>query len=184
MGKAKILVDKKQLQQQIDLAEQKGTFENLSKLFEVIVQTDWAKNQKDSAGNKRALEIGTIANRVKEFGIVTKTQQGKRGNPNISKTPRNRGESMKQKSGYNFALSHLKVDFKKDSQKKKLSKLIEKGSLKAAIALKCEECCCGVVAEARRCTVYGCPLWLVSPYTGHHHDKEVSNEPVEIGDEE
>lgn len=46
----------------------------------------------------------------------------------------------------------------------KLIDRILEGSMKAAIKLKCIDCCCGDREEVRHCTSYGCPLYNFRPY--------------------
>lgn len=46
----------------------------------------------------------------------------------------------------------------------KLVEAVLKGSLKAAIKLKCIDCCCGDKKEVSLCTSYTCPLYRFRPY--------------------
>ncbi len=41
---------------------------------------------------------------------------------------------------------------------------IAKGSRKAAIELKCLDCCGGERLEVKNCVAIGCPLWPVRPW--------------------
>ena len=41
---------------------------------------------------------------------------------------------------------------------------LAKGSRKAAIELKCLDCCCGERLEVKNCSAIGCPLWPVRPW--------------------
>ena len=46
-----------------------------------------------------------------------------------------------------------------------------------AIRLKCIDCCCGNMAEVRRCPSEHCPLWR------YRMGKEIKDENVEFSDE-
>lgn len=187
MGRIALVIDAKELEAELLKLETNGTFENRSRLYEALCQTSWAKGIKDALGRSRGLTPANVYQRVKEFNLEAKlkTPQGKRGNPHLgqSSTPRNRAESMKNKKGYLLAINRLRADFKKESERKLLAKL-EKGSLKAGIALKCRECVCRVLSEAGRCTVFSCPLYLISPYTGKYHDGDISSKDLELLDKE
>lgn len=41
---------------------------------------------------------------------------------------------------------------------------LKSGSMKAAISLKCLDCCNGQMDEVRHCTAIGCPVWPLRPW--------------------
>lgn len=73
-GRAKIEINKEELQAAVNLVEKDQTFDTLSELWEAVANTDWAKNFKPNP-----LSASVIILRVKEFGITYKTEAGKRG---------------------------------------------------------------------------------------------------------
>ena len=58
---------------------------------------------------------------------------------------------------------------------------MERVSRSKAIRLKCIDCCCGNMAEVRRCPVASCPLWRYR--MGKEVKDDASAENVEIYDE-
>lgn len=48
---------------------------------------------------------------------------------------------------------------------------LKAGSMKAAIALKCLDCCNGQMNEVRHCSVEGCPVWPLRPWKEHRNDE-------------
>jgi hypothetical protein len=57
----------------------------------------------------------------------------------------------------------------------------EKGSFKAAVALKCLDCCCFQRAEVAACPVRECSLWHLRPY-GRRNSELAPPSRLELGD--
>lgn len=149
MGRASIVIEKAELEREISLAEAAQVFENQSRLFEYICGTEWAKGIKDSLGRPKVPSPVNIYQRVKEYGIVLKTQAGKKGGG--LKGPRVKGERFK--GDKSSLLKYVPAEFKSLAEK------ASSGSMKAGIKLKCLDCCCWQPAEVRRCTMVNCPLY-------------------------
>jgi hypothetical protein len=180
MGRVALLVDKSELQAQLDKAEAEHTFTNRSKLYTHVSNTEWAKAIKDALGRTRGLSPMVIYQRVNEFKIQIKTPMGKRGNPTIGKrlTKEERKAKIEKRPGYIQGMQRLTYDANNHFGKRKdsIANLINKlrnGSKTAAIKLKCLECCCWSATEASRCTVYGCPLYMLNPFIGSSSVEEV-----------
>lgn len=148
MGRASIVIDKAELEKEISLAESANTFENQSRLLEYICNTPWADGLKDSLGRPKKPLPTTIYQRIKEFGIVVKTPAGKRGG---STGPKVRGKRFK--GDKSILVKYVPVEFKPLAEK------VAGGSLKAAVKLKCLDCCCWQMAEVRKCSMVNCPLY-------------------------
>ena len=63
---------------------------------------------------------------------------------------------------------------------------MERLSRSKAIRMKCIDCCCGNMAEVRRCPVTNCPLWRYR--MGHEENdelkpKKTSSENIELSDD-
>jgi hypothetical protein len=149
MGRASLIIDKDRLKEEIYKAEAAQTFENQSRLFEFICQTDWAKSIKDSLGRPKEVSPANIYQRVMEFKIELKTGKGKKGGGIKSgiRKPRRRGTNE---------LSLLQST---PEPYKGLAAKVTAGSMRAAIRLKCLECCCHQPKEVRACQITSCPLW-------------------------
>jgi hypothetical protein len=179
MGRVGIKISHTELKAQIDAAEAGQVFKNESELFSFIVNTPWGKSQKDELGRVRELSPATIYQRVKQFNIPLKTVKGKRGNPNIGVklTPEQKEEKIGTRPGYILSTARLKndlmnhyrsvegSDFKElPPNRLNLLKRHAKGNVRAAVKLKCLECCCWQAQEAAKCKIVGCPLYLINPF--------------------
>lgn len=166
MGRAALKITKEDLVKVIGELEASQTFANQSKLFDAVCATDWAKNMTNTVGDKKPLQPINVYQYAKNLGVTFNTPKGKKGNPNIGKIDKSgkgRAKRMESKSGYYLSVNQLKSQLKK---RPNLLKSVLKGSITAAVKAKCLECCSGSVSEAKACTVFGCPLYLISPFTG------------------
>ncbi len=150
MGRAAILIDKTELEKEISQAESTKTFRNHTELFKHICETPWGTSRKDTLGRVRVLSPATIYQRVKEFGITVQTKQGERG-AHLAGAVKTGTRKFKGD----------KAELLKDvpAEYKTLAERVARGSLKAAVKLKCLDCCCYQMAEVRQCTCTSCPLW-------------------------
>lgn len=173
MGRSPLLITEKELVQVLKDLEFKNTYSNLSQLYEAVCETPWAKNMTNAAGTSKPLKPINVYQYVQNFKIADqlKTKPGKRGNANLAniartgKTGKGRVKKMEGKPGFLLAEARLKYNFKK---RPKLLANVLKGSMSAAIKAKCLDCA-GSAAEACKCTCYGCPLYLISPFTGKNN---------------
>lgn len=58
---------------------------------------------------------------------------------------------------------------------------MERVSRSKAIRLKCIDCCCGNMAEVRKCPAASCPLWRYR--MGRELKDDTSEENIEISDD-
>ena len=58
---------------------------------------------------------------------------------------------------------------------------MERVSRSKAIRLKCIDCCCGNMAEVRKCPADSCPLWRYR--MGKEIKDEISAENIEFSDD-
>lgn len=165
MPRPTVLIEKSELQSVITAAENAQEFPNMSALCQYVCTTEWAKKLKNSSGNPVDLHHQVVCNRLKEFGIVTKTKPGKRGNSNLAGNTGPRGERKPRSE--KFATNKLvKATFKELRKEtpqayQKTIDRIEKGSLKAAIRLMCLQCTNGNVGEIGSDGCLGC---AISPF--------------------
>jgi hypothetical protein len=156
-GKIKLEVNKAEFQKMVSDLEAKHTFANLSKLWNAIEATDWAKNQKP-----RPLMASTISARAKELGIILKTVAGKKGATLGSKIPRgariSRSEKLKA-----FDKTFEIMEKEVPEQYLHLIKKIKKGSMRSALKLKCLDCSAWDIKEVRSCVCIGCSLFPFRP---------------------
>jgi len=51
-----------------------------------------------------------------------------------------------------------------------------RGSLAAAIKLRCIECCDGTTRGVKECNSVACPMWIHRPYQFEHHKRPESRQ--------
>jgi hypothetical protein len=160
-GKKKLFIDKAVFQRVVDQLESTNTFPNPSYLWKAIENTEWAKGQ-----TPRPLTAAVAYLRAKELDIVTKTKPGKRGGTmteaRIAKlhSGGRRPRSIKM-TVFTDTFKEMRATY--PSTLLPLIERAEKGSLKAALNLKCLECSGFVRAEIRNCACPGCSLYPHRP---------------------
>lgn len=106
--------------------------------------------------------------RIKEWNIQLKTQVARRGrkggNPGIGSIPRV-SRSVKFQSDEKVRISLTILGNITPDRFKPVADRVKKGSMKAAIQLKCLDCCDYQTAEIRNCTCNDCSLWAFRPYS-------------------
>lgn len=173
MARTKLEISKKEFQAVVDDLESKQTFTNPSALWKAVEETSWAKNQ-----SPRALTAIVAYQRARELKIVIKTLPGKKGRqkgqgmPAGSKKRTPRSEKMKVFST-TFATMRKEIPVRYHN----VIDLAEKGSLKAAIKLKCLDCTCWQPQEIKKCPIKACSLYPHRPF------KQKVDEPEEAGEE-
>lgn len=180
MGRAAILVSREELKKQLDLAESSRVFKNWSELFDHVAKSEWGQSRINSSGRLASLTPATIYSRVIQFELdkELKTTRGKRGKEKGEGVPRRTLTaddsplilSLKnQCSRYYYSGVWGDKLTVADIKRKRFNKYVERlkrGSLKAAIALKCIDCCNGSFSEVRNCELTDCALYELSPLTG------------------
>lgn len=165
MAKQKLELNKKEFQAIVDKLEKDNTFESPSHLWIAVENTDWAKKQKP-----RPLTAAVAYQRYKAMGIVIKTKAGKRGRKagqgmpaGSRKTKGGRAEKMKF---YEPSFDGMRISLPLVMEKRFAGTVekAKKGSLKAAITLKCLDCTCYQPVEVKKCTVNDCALYPHRPW--------------------
>lgn len=161
MARVKLEITKSDLQAAINKLESTRTFATRNDLWLAVEQTEWAKSLQP-----RPLKAPVVLQRVKELGIVVKTPPGKKGRVKgagpVKRTPRS------EKFARSEAISNSFVELRENTESKYhnlIDAIQHRGSLKAAVKLKCIECCCGSPKEVKLCTSNGhCSLWPFRPF--------------------
>lgn len=180
MGRAGILVTPDELLEQLLHAESTKQFDNWSKLFESVAQSEWGQTRITTSGGVKALTSATIYQRVIDFGLADKlkTPKGKKGrqkgevvvrSTEQKSTNLSLGKVLRKKADTWYFAGIWGDDTKVANIKKKrylrYIDRLEGGSCKAAIALKCLDCCNGSFSEVRQCGMDDCELYSLSPLT-------------------
>lgn len=156
MGKKKIPVKKSELEAVINELEANNTYSAESHLFAAVAETEWAKRQKITAP--------VVYLRVREYKIQLKTQVGKRGMmPKGVRPPRQKSLLTRAQKFAKYA--HIFAAMLKEYPRQLHVKInrIRKGSMKAAIAVKCLDCSGFYGREVKWCPCKTCALWVFRP---------------------
>jgi hypothetical protein len=164
MSRKSLEIDKSLVEKIATDLEAKGPLPNRSKLYEAIV-VELVKNH-----GYKPFSATVIYQRNKEWKIEFKTPVGVRGQhlaggniEAIKKWRESGGESNQRKVGDSTQL--IKHWTKEEKGKYlKLAKSIKRGSLKAAVKLKCLECANYDKKEIADCLCKDCPLFPVRPF--------------------
>lgn len=158
MPRIKNQINKDELQKVINELEKDRDFANLTELFTAVANSEWGRRNKITAG--------VVYLRVKEFNLKLKTQPGKRGagNPHLATLKRSGPRTKKsEKFAKHPEVFQRLINAYPDSYHNLIGRL-QKGSSKAAITLKCLDCCNLNKNEIKWCTIKECALWLIRPY--------------------
>lgn len=162
MSRKTIELDKSLVEKIIADLESKKDYENRSSLYDDVV-AELVKNH-----GYKPFSSATIYLRVKTWGIEPKTKGGKRGNLTgnidaLKKWREGGGESTQRKVDDTTPLIQFFTSFEKGKYLK-LAKAIKRGSIKAAVKLKCLECANYQIEEIKHCQCFDCPLYPIRPY--------------------
>lgn len=179
-GRIPTILDKGEFQTALTELETSNTFSNRSALWVAFCETQYAKTR-----IPRPLTPATALAKARDMGIDVKTPIGKRGHDKGTVVVR-KGRALPDD-----AAAAVTKDFDK-KYNGTVQKLIS-GSLKAAVKLKCLDCCCQQRVEVAKCTSIGCPLWNFRPYKNKNSltpegrklilSGELDDEEVEIAEE-
>lgn len=152
MSRKKVEINKLTLQETIQRLEKEKTFTNRQELY-----AELALVFKTSST--------TINNRIKSFNLldVITTPLGKKGNKLLA-APKHMGP---RKNKYDSPEGKRHIKAIKRITAVSMHPTIDraaKGSLKAAIKMKCWDCSGEQKGEIKNCTVIDCALWPVRPY--------------------
>lgn len=158
MARQKLNINKDTLQRIVNQLEATQTFQNPSYLWKAIESTEWAKNL-----DPRPLTANVAYLRAKELGIIFNTKAGKRGGTmtkeRVAKMQSGRKGRPRSIKMTVFASTFSEMRATYPSAFLPLISRAEKGSLKAALNLKCLECCSFQRVEVRNCQCPGCALY-------------------------
>jgi hypothetical protein len=172
MSRRTIEIDQKKLTEILNRLESEQTFTNRSALFE-----EAAKEYGEPSTS------AIVYLRVKQWNIELKTVKAKPGehlkggNAEALKAFREDGD-QKPKKIKGDSTPFIKYFTTEEKGKLlKLAKSVKRGSLKAAIKLKCLDCCNFDRKEVKYCACPECPLWLVRPFQPTMEDYLANSEP-------
>jgi hypothetical protein len=144
MPKKATVIDRAELESLLKQAEASETFPNHSQLFQHLA-------------GKMGVSPVLIRSRVLEWHLPMKTQKGKKGRQaGVSTSKTRKGKPPEYKAALITMFAGQGVE--------KRVEAASRGSGKAAIALKCLDCCAGQKKEVRNCTLVACPLWAYRPW--------------------
>lgn len=149
-GRKPIELDKEKFQLVVADIEATQKPSNRSQLWKLVEASDWARSQQP-----RPLTSQVAYLKAKEMGLTIATPVGKKGVFERANGPKRSRVSLNLVSSVGVGVP--------DNFKKLVAKM-EKGSLKAAVKLKCLDCSDWQMKEVRNCKVTGCPLFPVRPY--------------------
>ncbi len=161
----KLEVSHDELQRIVDELENRQTFPNPSALWKAVEETAWAK-----AHQPRPVTASVAYDRAKELGIQYKTRPAKRGLVALTeeqraamlaarKNRKPRSEKMKAYANTFTEMRHCVTE-----RFLPLVAQAEKGSLRAAIKLKCLDCSNYQPSEIKECLITACSLFPHRPY--------------------
>lgn len=142
--------------------EEGGAFANRSQLWAAVAATEWA-----STLSPRPMTSQVAMLKAETFDLKVNTPKGKKGrvagsagkvsDDGTAVLPVRRSRTIDEASitvlrGVTATVNQKAVD------------RVSKGSLKAAIKLKCIDCCCGQKKEVAMCRSKDCSLWNFRPY--------------------
>lgn len=167
MGGRRITVEQDKLVKVINDLENQKTYSSLIQLQNDVVNSEY--------GRQIGITAPNVYNYIKKWNIQIKTKAG-RGTDSLSRLRNSsnvvrvtRGEKIQQDPQGQTWIQAVRNHFKflcgnkLGRFQKSLTKL-EAGSLKAAVGLKCVECCGGDTIEIRECVCMDCPLYYFRPY--------------------
>ena len=165
----KLEIPKNELQVTISHVEKDGPLKNRAALFEAVANTTWAK-----CFQPKPVTASVAQLRAKEYDLNIKTPVGKRGRGPMTdahKAALKKGRGAKRVSrAEKLAANPLAqqslelIEKYSPARYSNTVKSLRKGSLKAALKMKCLECSDFQTQEIKHCPVLQCPLHLVRPY--------------------
>lgn len=159
MGRKTIPVDKKELLRIISFIEGQTKFANRQALY-----TKVAEEYTKQTGVE--LSPALVYLRVKEWNFSLQTPVGKRGRT-AGFAPSHRvriSRETKFSNNKNTLNSLSLLQSITPARFIPVAKRVKKGSMKAAVKLKCLDCCDYQPVEIKLCTCCECSLWCFRPY--------------------
>lgn len=154
MSRTTIQVDKNKLSSIIAQLEVEKTFANRTQLYQEVA----------AAFNEPKITPAIIYLRVREWAVPIKTPLGKRGRPGIVGGIRKVSRSKRFGADPILKESLQGLIGVTPEAHKNMARRVAKGSMRAAVSLKCLDCSGYVRVEVRECGCRECPLWVFRPY--------------------
>lgn len=182
MGRVAIVISKEELKEQIEVAEATHKFDNVSRLCEFLSKTEWAKTIKDALGRPREVSAATFAQRITEFALPIQTQKAKVRAPSKPNPPSSSvSTDRKPPEGLSEQIEFFKKEYPKYvktfEKMRSPSPAVRNAS---AIKANCIHCACGELEEVKRCTVYHCAFYHISPLVLGTLHVEPDSEPHQL----
>lgn len=168
MAKTAIQVDRTLLENIIANVESNGPLINRNALYKKVSES---YNAGIASRGLKPIKAGVVFLRIRDWGLQVKTPIGKRGRQAGSSFPgsaaNRKSRSDKFKSDPVVQKSFKSIRQYIGNEAPRLLPIvdrIEDGSMKAAVKLKCLECCNWQPNEVAKCSVNDCALFAFRPY--------------------
>lgn len=192
MGRRMIEVNKVLLQKALKeaengnaLATQNELWQKAAKIYNLMVVPE-------------PIEFSTAANRAKDWELEYLTKPGKKGRaPGVKLSDEQKAAMQAGRKGgraAKFASDPVIVQGHKELRAEVperfvplVDRLIDTGSMRAAVALKCLDCCAHQPVEIKNCPCTSCPLYAFRPYklkAGETEETATDDGEIEVGEEE
>lgn len=155
-------------------------FTTRTQLFEAILQTEWAKTKIAEGVKLNPPNLYSMI--VVKHQIPLLTMPGKKGRQKGVKVSNTRKRKGRNEENYNAMMKSLNMQSGRG-----ISPALEKaadraasGSMKAAIKLKCMDCCGHDKMMVKTCTSKDCALWTFRPYQPVPTEESTEPEVVQI----
>ena len=191
MAKNVTVVDRQKLVNAIHKAEINGALKNLDLLWIAACEIYNFSNP------PKEITKSVVMLRAKEWKIETKTKPGKKGRASgiplsdEQKAAMQAGRGVRKSRSEKFSSNPKLVNSFKLLRKQTperysplINRIVNKGSMKAAVTLKCLECSAYQPSEIKLCVCTSCPLYAFRPYQGKlivpKEDSDEVSEAVEL----
>lgn len=141
----------------LETAQPDGKFRTRGELFEAIEDSQWAKTRSPRALSAQVARIMVVKN-----NLTLLTPLGQKGRVKGMPAPVVPEGNRKRKQIEGEALKALTQAVPKSSAK--ILAKAARGSLRAAIRIKCMDCSGEQASEVRKCAVNDCALWSFRPF--------------------
>ena len=161
MSRTIIPVDKNKLTAILADLENQQAFPNRSALLAKVAEVY----------NDPKVTVSIVYLRFKEWGITPKTPKGRRGIATGNKIGKSNnivsgGRSIKFAGNDKIRQALIQLNSIVPEKYKPIVKRVVKGSMSAAVKLKCLDCCNYQTIEVKLCECRECSLWAFRPYQG------------------
>jgi hypothetical protein len=156
MPRIETRLDPAELQAAVSALEAGGSFPSRSALWQALARTDWAR--------QLGLSAGALQRRASRVPIMIGTPDARKTSrePSVTSNPAKSSRKGHLARYRRTPLPLLRADV--PARFHRLVDRVEKGSLRAALDLKCLECSAWQPAEVRLCPIEACPLHHRRPY--------------------